>query len=390
MEFLETNKLPKGIGPWAANQHLWDRLRDEALFFGLDGLVKLLSVTFSCSPDDENGIKHKGILYWLGTKKGTMGYLNPLERGEVWVAGCMDYSYEDKEWFEGPDETEEKAYFFQYRPNLEGEALVDENGVSPPGRNQGHLTHDDLMNSDSKEAKAALRSIFDGGMGSFILSGCDACRTGTAGEDPVVISFKNGLAISPTHYSIRNAACYGMSGDWDFSGSVDGGKTWRTLHRQRGKTKLYGGVSGDRQMRGEQEEARYEQILKIRDYVRSFDGMEARKEAVCDYFEEHQRHTFKLDYPSADFFTHFRFISVQTYTYDRRNEFCLHGIGFEIYGEVREELGGRPPDSVFTRVDELESKNAKLENQLAALRLKNDRLESNVKYYKKKLKEQEG
>ena len=44
---------------------------------------------------------------------------------------------------------------------------------------------------------------------------------------------------------------------------------------------------------------------------------------------------------------------------------------------------------IFTRVDELELKNGKLENQVTALRLQNGRLESRVKYLEGKLKKLE-
>ena len=101
--------------------------RGEAEYFGLDGLVYLLSITFSCSPDDEDGQKNKGILYWLGTKKGTMSYLNPFERGQVGMKGSCDYpenQFDDDD--EPPYQPGEKAYFFQYRPNEEGEALMRE------------------------------------------------------------------------------------------------------------------------------------------------------------------------------------------------------------------------------------------------------------------------
>lgn len=170
-----------------------------------------------------------------------------------------------------------------------------------------------------------------------------------------------------------------MSGDWDFAGSVDGGKTWMVLHRQRGKTPLYGGISGGKH-RAESEEDE----MKIRAHLRSFKETE-RKEAVCDYFEQHQRHTFKLDSPSADFFTHFRFTSVLMLRSDVREQHCLHGIGFEIWGDVREEvgLGGhQPSDGLFARIDELES-------QACELRRQNARLESRVKQLESELTNQE-
>ena len=329
-----------------------------------------------------------------------MSYLNPLDRGAVWVTGCSDDFYDDDEYHEGPDEKTEKGYFFQYRPNLEGDELVRiaDKGVEKvrgPDGNQVSITYDEIMNGDSKEAKKAFGNILVGPMGLFIFSGCDACCHGTAGNDPVVITFKNGLAVSPTHYSIRNAGCYGMAGDWDFSGSIDGGKTWMVLHRQRGRTKLHGGISGgstgNTQQHVDENRKRGEEAdMKIRDHLRGFEGIDARKEALCDYFEEHQRHTFKLQYPSADFFTHFRFISVQTYNYDERNNFCLHGIGFEVWGDVREDalLGSQPSalDSAFARIDELELQTSALKLQNSKLESKNASIESRLKALENKLK----
>ena len=241
-----------------------------------------------------------------------------------------DGSFDDSE----DDETEEKAYFVQYRPNLEGEYLMDPNGATAHDFSTGkgkHLTHDEIMNGDSKETKLALRGIFSGNRSLFILSGCDACRGDTPGNDPTILTFKNGMAVSPTHISIRNGGCYGMSGDWDLAGSMDG-KNWIVLLRARGKNHLYGGIDNDN-----------DEPLKIRDHVRQFQGFEARKEAVCDYLEQNHRHTWKLDSPSADFFTHFRITSVATYRSDVREHFCLHGVGLEIWGEVREvECGDEP------------------------------------------------
>ena len=115
-----------------------------------------------------------------------------MERGAVWV------HYDDDD--EGPDEIEEKAYFFQYRPNAEGEMLTEKEkgGVV----NTKSVTYDEFMTSDSKAVKQAARYIFGGGLGGFILSGCEACCRGNAGDDHTIISFKNGLSISPTHYSM--------------------------------------------------------------------------------------------------------------------------------------------------------------------------------------------
>ena len=69
------------------------------------------------------------------------------------------------------------------------------------------------------------------------------------------------------------------------------------------------------------------------------------------------------------------------YTWDERKDTCLHGIGFEIWGEVREELVSQPSDGMFARIDELESQTSKL-------RAENKDLQSRVKLLESKLKKQ--
>jgi hypothetical protein len=49
--------------------------------------VKHLMITYSCFPDVDGS---KGILYWLGTKKGTENYINPFFRGAIYVTGWFE------------------------------------------------------------------------------------------------------------------------------------------------------------------------------------------------------------------------------------------------------------------------------------------------------------
>ena len=67
-------------------------MRKETEYFGLDGLVKLLVITYSCSPEADGS---KDILFWMGTKKGTVSYFNPYHRGAVSFTGYV--SKKDRE-----------------------------------------------------------------------------------------------------------------------------------------------------------------------------------------------------------------------------------------------------------------------------------------------------
>jgi len=79
------------IGSFQNNPDLWPELRDEADFYALDGLVSMLKVTFSCSPDKDGG---RGIIYYVGTNKGKEEYTNPYTRNVVDVAGWIAYDDE--------------------------------------------------------------------------------------------------------------------------------------------------------------------------------------------------------------------------------------------------------------------------------------------------------
>ena len=87
MKHLETNKKPKGIRCYEKNKILWGLLRrEDADFFGLDDLVWLLMITFSCIPEANSS---EGILHWPGVKKGTVRYVNPYKSGSVSIMGWL-------------------------------------------------------------------------------------------------------------------------------------------------------------------------------------------------------------------------------------------------------------------------------------------------------------
>jgi len=160
------------------------------------------------------------------------------------------------------------------------------------------------------------------------MMGCCACRSPVVGSS-LVISLRNNLAICPTHYSIRNGGCYGMSGDWNLCASPDGNK-WITIHEARGKGPLYGGVNAHDN----------ETFSMMADAARNHDGHSFRtKDIVAEYMEKNHRHIWTIDSSVQGLYTQFRFISVPISDEEGAEERfdCLHGIGFEIYGDVYEE-----------------------------------------------------
>lgn len=64
------------------NKHIWRDLRLEAEYFSLDGLSDILSATNQFPYDEKSRANSQGILYWLGTGRGTKAhshYTNPLK-----------------------------------------------------------------------------------------------------------------------------------------------------------------------------------------------------------------------------------------------------------------------------------------------------------------------
>ena len=252
-------------------------------------------ITFTCSPDVDEGLgaSGKGIMYWLGTNKGTSDYFNPYTSGAVAISGWFE---DDECSFIGEDD---KVVMVQYKPNPEGEKSVGCDDYSD------------------------FECIFNYGKGAMM--GCGSLRCGR--EGPLDFHLLNGVAVSPTHYSIRNGSCYGMSGDWNLEASIDG-KNWDVIHESRGRSPLFRGI-------------REPECVKIWDKVEKYKGAE-RKDAVCNHLEQNHRHTWKVVNTSGNFYTHFRIKSIHieevgVWGTEEYRETCLHGIGFELYGDVYEE-----------------------------------------------------
>lgn len=69
---------------FSVNKRMWRRLCSDATFYCLDALKEKLHVTYSVAPNPSG----RGILYWLGTRKGNISTANnPLAVDQVSVEG---------------------------------------------------------------------------------------------------------------------------------------------------------------------------------------------------------------------------------------------------------------------------------------------------------------
>lgn len=300
LDYFRMQKVPSEMGTFQESPKIWRALRDEADFFALDGLVSLLKVTFSCSPDEDGG---KGILYYLGTNKGKDDeYVNPYTRKIIDVTGWFDEidscdNLSESSLSLGSNKARE--YLVQYRPA----AMEDIKEVK-----------EEDMQEHIPDWSLPVRINFP------TLLCCDH----SSERLPVIIDLRKTL-VSPTHYSLRHGGCCGMEGNWNFEASTDR-ENWVLLHTGKSDDghNLTQIRCGDRQRRGE--------TKMFNDLLLGANETERRK-IHCDYMERHYRDTWEVD-NSSGFFRYFRIIGA-----DDPDEVtsCLHCIGLEIYGNVYEE-----------------------------------------------------
>jgi len=291
LEYLRMHVLPPEIGTFREHANLWRALRKEAEFFALDGLTSLLKVTFSCSPDADG---KKGILYWLGTRKGREEYTNPYRRGDLDVTGWFDSHPSFGEHNPSWGSSESREFFVQYRPMSNKPLSYSEKIAPGPGN-----------------------SYFP-------------CLTAHSGERlPVLVDLRKNV-VSPTHYSLRYGACRGMDGNWNFDASNDG-ETWVTLHE--GKKNDGHNLSYERivQRKALGEDGWFQELRGQSDsngYVASW------PDVYCDYMERHYRNTWEFNnVPQGQYFRYFRIIGADV----GEGGGSLNCIGLEIYGKVYEE-----------------------------------------------------
>lgn len=272
------------------------KLRNEAEFFGLDGMIELLKVTKTFSPGGGN----QGVLYWLGTKKGTTSYHNPFTVGAVDVCGWM--------------ESEEAS-------NENSAKRIDRARVS-----RASFVH--------YQERVQVHPVPDGGYkvtepNSSVLW----CEHGRH-RKPVVLDFKS-MSLRPTYYSLRSTFCYGMQGDWNFEGSHDG-SIWDTLHSARNDKSLSLGNPGEVPL-GLTPKLEHVLPRDLPDYGLS----DALLSVVLKTVEQDFRHTWEITPPPSQFYRYFRIVGAgpTTIAPGELNQAggCLHGEGIELFGDVYEE-----------------------------------------------------
>ena len=214
----------------------------------------------------------KGILYWLGTTRHKTEYQNPYKMNKIRVEHANS-----NDAFRAANG--DVSDFFEYRP----------------------LCSSFLAN---------LCTMF----------WCDLQFGGSR------YFYFVDVAVKPTHYSLRYGCCCGMS-DWNFEASVDG-SSWDILHKARKDRHLLQPSSDEFGNLPTDDDA---------DFV-----------AIA---EERHRHTWEVS--ASSYYQYFRFVSLtkkqltSKTLYGNANTFdegptgralfseCLHGVGFELYGDVK-------------------------------------------------------
>jgi len=266
---------------------LYRRIREDAEYFGLLGLVDLLQTTRSFTPTET----HRGVLYWLGTHKGKAAtYQNPYTLGAIHVGGWIDDAAENqhKAMFELARSATCRANFVQYQLPVS------------------------LRNSGGGGGNSGRQSIES----YNYLLWCDHGME----RLPVTLDLKS-ILLRPTHYSLRVSQCYGMQGDWNFEGSLDN-LIWDVLHSARGDDRLCLSESSDI-------------ITKLDKAFPSTSNNQQRSEALLRLIEQDYRHTWELTPAPEKFYKYFRIIGAGSVDDIRDN--CLHGEGIELFGDVYEE-----------------------------------------------------
>ena len=271
--------LRRGVATWpdvAANPKFHKRLVAEAEYFGVEAMLDELHASASISPSSSG----KGILYWLGTSRHKTEYQNPYKMDKIRVEKRSSEVQHVVELVNPSTGTSSGvSAFFEYRPSC----------FPDLSNNCGMLW------CDLKGGKSSQFTFVD-------------------------------VTVKPTHYSLRFGDCYGMS-DWNFEASVDGA-SWDILHEAR----------KDRHILNPYEE----ELERL--------PADIDKAGYVAIAEERLRHTWKVN--SSSYYNYFRFVSLKREKLeelyesvyqrgeggpDGRVNFsdCLHGVGFELYGDVK-------------------------------------------------------
>lgn len=243
----------------------------------------------------------KGVLYWLGTNKGTTNYENPYTIGavNVTVGGLADATYEEiSEIFDGADGP--IVYSQAYAPESR-QALVQ---YRPP-----------VFGKDREDREGFIYLFLS-------LHQCYSlwCDMSTY-MFPTVIN-RLSLTLRPTAYSLRYDYHNGMT-DWNLEGSKDR-SSWVVLHKARNDHQI---TVADNSLRA--------RLSADFDRCKTDEEKEA---ALLEFVERERRGTWHISPTSNEFYQYFRIIgSGADYERSETSSTCLHGVGLELYGDIHED-----------------------------------------------------
>lgn len=287
LTFLRSNSLPWQLRPFSQAPQIWRGLRREAAFYGLHALSELLQCTKRCEPL-YTGDK-KGVLYWLGCRKGhSDSYQNPCAIGAIRVTSS-------------------------------------EEGV-PVGNRRGPygLTQRDKDNFVENNPTARVTSDGSGFEGPISHVLCCGMNTGKPDQGWGMVELCDAM-LCPTHYSLWYSFCCGTKA-WNFSASVDG-TAWDYLHQPRDEKALMHPSKGEQAWL---KDRAGEGSLSIDD-----------KQAVAQTLLGRHSKTWKLDPQPTKYYRFFRISGVGDKERKKHGipggHECVHGCGFELYGDVYEE-----------------------------------------------------
>jgi BTB/POZ domain len=285
--------LKLNLPAFHTNPVLWRNLRLEALYFGLESLHELLKVTYRVAPNTGA----QGVLYWLGTRRGTADYQNPYSIGAVHVGGWVDDSaFKDEYLFGLAGGNYSRKSFVQYR-------------AEPKDMDFSEYDADTLPTVP-------------------IGSSCRLLDCDHGGKRlPALLDLKE-CHLKPTHFSLRASLCLGMDGHWNFEASQDG-VHWDILHASRNDDYL--------RLRGERSNGSAAMKFVQRVFFEELEQHKVNHKEAMDvlvsFLEREQRHCWQLSQPCDTFYRFFRIIGAE----EEGAGGCLHCEGIEIYGDVYED-----------------------------------------------------
>lgn len=286
LPYLVKNR-PGRLPSFSADPELWRELREEAEFYGLVGLSNMLLTTKTFTPEKDGD---KGVLYWLGTNKGTKEYQNPFSIGAVDVTGWVDMTREECAAIGDP-------FIAKGDDNDDIKSLA-----SLPSSRQVLVQYHPPVKGLSLHARDTCYLLW--------------CHHSYEYLYPVVVDLKS-IKLQVTAYSFRwDINCGGVT-DWNLEGSVDG-SNWDVLHAARDQ-KVFRDPSS-------------EEISLLTNF-RGQDTPQKREfEAfLLAHVERHHRHYFRIENENTTYYRYIRFTSCKV------SSSCLHGVGLELYGNVQEE-----------------------------------------------------